>query len=201
MHRSSEGSNRRPPGRQAVRSAHSATTIWQQCSWFAENRFSFATLRAYRSISTAAQGEAGVKATTACAHRTGRASRVSTARGSEWAHPTREKVPDIRSRSCEDGGRLAPQFKTTQKPLHVRRRLPEPIVIPEPPFAFVGLMGVARATARAIAATAEGGPLRLRVNPALHTRLSGVGSRQNPSFGPRVPKTGTAKIQCISDSI
>jgi len=107
---------------------------------------------------------------------------VSMARGSEWAHPTREKVLDIRSRSCEDGGRLAPQFKTFQKPLqenptHVRRRLPEPIVIPEPPFAFVGLMGVARAIARAIAATAEGGPLRLRVNPALHTELSGVGSR------------------------
>jgi len=131
-----------------------------------------------------------VKATTACAHRTGRASRVGTARGSEWAHPTHEKLPDIRSRSCEDGGRLTPQFKTIQKPLqenptHVHCRLPEPIVIPEPPFAFVGLMGVARATARAIAATAEGGPLRLRVNPALHTGLSGVGSRQNPSFGHR----------------
>ena len=61
-----------------------------------------------------------------------------------------------------------------RKPDSRPRRLPEPIVIPEPPFAFVGLMGVARDIARAIAATAEGGPRRLRVNPALHTELSGV---------------------------
>jgi len=145
---------------------------------------------------TATQGEAGVKVTTACAHRTGRASMVSTARGSEWAHPTREKVPDIRSRSCEDEGRLAPQFKIFQKPLQenptrVRRRLPEPTVIPEPPFGFVGLMGVARAIARAIAATAEGGPLRLRVNPALHT----VGSRGDKmAFGQRFSKREPRKF-------
>jgi len=56
----------------------------------------------------------------------------------------------------------------------LRCRLPEPIVIPEPPFAFVGLTGIARDIARAIAATAECGPRRLRVNPALHTELSGV---------------------------
>jgi len=116
---------------------------------------------------------------TACAHRTGRASRVSTARGSEWAHPTRETVPDIRLRSWEDGGRLAPQFKTFHRPLQENPTPPAPPasrtnVIPEPPFAFVGLMGVARDIARAIAATAEGGPRRLRVNPALHTELSGV---------------------------
>jgi hypothetical protein len=61
-----------------------------------------------------------------------------------------------------------------ENPTHLRCRLPEPIVIPEPPFAFVGLTGVARDIARAIAATAEGGPRRLRVNPALHTELSGV---------------------------
>jgi len=41
-------------------------------------------------------------------------------------------------------------------------------------IAFVGLMGVAWDIARAIAATAEGGPRRLRVNPALNTELSGV---------------------------
>ena len=81
--------------------------------------------------------------------------------------------------SGEDGGRLAPQFKTFKNPskktrLTLRCRLPEPIVIPEPPFAFVGLTGVARDIARAIAATAEGGPRRMRVNSALHTELSGV---------------------------
>jgi len=38
-------------------------------------------------------------------------------------------------------------------------------------------MVVAWGIARAIAATAECGPLRLRVNPALRTELSGVGSR------------------------
>jgi hypothetical protein len=74
---------------------------------------------------------------------------------------------------------LAPQFKTFQKPLQENPTPPAPPasrtnVIPEPPFAFVGLMGVARDIARAIAATAEGGPRRLRVNPALHTELSGV---------------------------
>jgi len=95
---------------------------------------------------------------------------------------------------------LAPQFKTFQKPLQENPTPSAPPasrtnVIPEPPFAFVGLIGVAQDIARAIAATTEGGPLRLRVNPALHTELSGVRGDKTWLLISH-PKTGSAKIQC-----
>jgi len=135
----------------------------------------FLTDRASQRISTATQGEAKVHRLCAqdgaCKQgQHGEGIRVGASNARDGAGHTLA--------SEEDGGRLAPQFKTFKNPSKKTRLTCDAgfpnIGIPEPPFAFVGLTGVARDIARAIAATAEGGPRRLRVNPAPHTELSGV---------------------------
>ena len=71
-------------------------------------------------------------------------------------------------------------------------------------------MGVARDIVREIAATADGVPLRLRVNPAPRRVASLRANRHagsNPDFGQAVPKTESLSagkcrvppIQCTSD--